>query len=510
MHAMPFAGDRGDWLVSARRGMLGTALALAGDNRGLWPRYYDAYTRLRFRPTERDELSLSALRASDDLRFDADEMATLQSNHASSYLWLNWRSSPSPRIHGQSVLSYARLGWKRDGWNDGGDRPELNVADRRSFTALTLKQDWSLAANDWLELDAGAELRRLGAAYDYTRSQIRPRVLAQRWVSESNDADATLSPSSRSLGVYISQRIRPIRLLTVEGGARYDRRSETGMSSVDPRVSAALDLGEGTTLHAAWGRYSQPQELYEMQVQDGIDELAPPERAEQRSIGVEHHGGGLTMSVEAYDRRMLRINPRYINLESSIDVFPEAALDRVRVAPATSGARGIELAVSSKYKLIDWSASYALAFTHDVVQGMRVPSAFDQRHSLQLDVDVRASESWRVSAAWQMHSGWPVTPISFGVDSLRDGTHHVDPHYGVMNSGRLPLYHRLDLRVSNERALGSGRLSVYLDVFNVYDRENPRGLGYTVDDWNAAHPEVRRNPMSQLPLLPTLGARWVF
>jgi hypothetical protein len=51
---------------------------------------------------------------------------------------------------------------------------------------------------------------------------------------------------------------------------------------------------------------------------------------------------------------------------------------------------------------------------------------------------------------------------------------------------------------------------MYVDLFNAYDRDNPRGLGYTVSDWNAPRAEVRKRPMSQLPLLPTVGARWVF
>lgn len=510
MHRTTFASGRADWVVSARRGMLGTALSLTGDDRGLSPHFYDAYSRLRFRPSERHEISLSALRSGDDLRFDADEMGTLQSDNSSSYAWINWSTTLSPRVSRHGVLSYARLYWKREGWNDGGDEPVLNVTDRRTFDALSLREDWSFDAASWLHLDAGAKLQRLSASYDYSRLQVRSRVLAAKWVSESNDADAWLAPVSHALGLYISQRVQPWDALSVETGVRYDRRSETGVGTVDPRASLALAVGERTTVRASWGRYSQPQELYELQVQDGVNEIAPPERAEERSVGVEHREGPLTLSLAAYDRRRLKINPRFINLESSIDVFPEASLDRVRIAPVSGDARGLEVAASSVVGSLRWSASYALAYNNDVVDGRHVPSAFEQRHTFQLNLDWQPSDSWRVSAGWQLHSGWPVTPITFEVDSLRDGSHHVRAQYGSINSGRLALYHRLDLRVSNERALGVGRLSLYLDLFNVYDRDNPRGLGYTVSDWNAARADVRKRPMSQLPLLPTLGARWVF
>jgi hypothetical protein len=340
--------------------------------------------------------------------------------------------------------------------------------------------------------------------------QSRPRVLAAKWVSESNDADESLGPVSNSLGLYISQRLQPWRTLSLEAGARYDRRSEIGVGTVDPRAALSLSMGGHTTLRASWGRYSQPQELYELQVQDGVSDIAPPERAEERSLGVERREGSLVLSAAVYDRHRLRINPRYVNLESSIDVFPEASLDRVRIAPVSGDARGLELAASAVAGSLRWSASWALAFNDDVVDGRRVPSAFEQRHTLNVDLDWQPWDSWRVSAGWQLHSGWPVTPIAFEVDSLHDGTHHVRASYGAMNSDRLSMYHRLDLRVSHERRLGTGSLAMYVDLFNVYDRANPRGLGYTVADWNAPRAEVTRRRMSQLPLLPTLGVRWVF
>ncbi len=510
MHRRSFASGRADITMSARRGMLGTALSLTGDDRGLSPHYYDAYSRLRLRLSENDELSLSALRAADELRFDANEMGTLQSDNSSSYVWLGWKSRLSPRISRRGVLSYARLYWHRAGWNDGPSQPELDVSDRRTFDAIALREEWSVNAASWWRIDAGAEVRRLSASYDYDRVQSRPRVLAAKWVSESNDADESLGPVSNSLGLYISQRLQPWRTLSLEAGARYDRRSEIGVGTVDPRAALSLSMGEHTTLRASWGRYSQPQELYELQVQDGVSDIAPPERAEERSLGVERREGSLVLSAAVYDRHRLRINPRYVNLESSIDVFPEASLDRVRIAPVSGDARGLELAASAVAGSLRWSASWALAFNDDVVDGRRVPSAFEQRHTLNVDLDWQPWDSWRVSAGWQLHSGWPVTPIAFEVDSLHDGTHHVRASYGAMNSDRLAMYHRLDLRVSHERQLGTGSLAMYVDLFNVYDRANPRGLGYTVADWNAARAEVTRRRMSQLPLLPTLGVRWVF
>jgi len=507
----PFADGRGEWLVSARRGLLGTALALTGNAQRLSPHYYDAFTRLRYRPSERNEVALSVLRAGDDLRYDAEDSTSLSSAYGSTYAWLTWRTSPSSRVTGRWVVSLARLDWDRDGRNEHDGKPTLSVADKRSFEALGVKQDWTIVLNDRIDIDVGAQLQRLTARYDYTRWQSRPRVEARRWVSESAFNDTDMSPAGTAVGVYFSQRLRPTSALTIEGGARYDQRSVRGERSIDPRASLVYSLGERTSVHAAWGRYSQPQQLYELQVQDGAGRLAPPERAEHRVMGVEYRDhGGFTVGAEAYERRVLRASPRYINLTNSLDIFPEAAGDRTLIMPTGGDARGIELSVASSRDAVQWSINYALSAARDVVDGQIIPRAFDQSHALYADLSVRPLTGWRVSAAWHLHSGWPATPIDFAVDTLSNGTHHVYARYGRLNSSRIAPYHRLDLRVTNERGLGARRLSIYLDIFNVYNRDNPRGLGYTVADWTAARAAVSRSPMTQLPMLPTLGATLTF
>lgn len=511
MREAQFASGRGDWLLSARRGFLDAALALAGEARRLSPHYYDAYARFRFRPTLRDEIALSALRAGDDLRYDADGGPRLSSVYGSSYAWLTWHTVPASRVAGRTTVSFARLDWYREGSDAYQNEPRLTVVDRRWFEALGVAQDWTIGLSEWADLELGGRLQRLGARYDYTRWQLRPRVALRRWVRDVDATDAHLDPGGTAIGVYLSQRLRPVPALTVEAGVRYDRQGYTEESTISPRVAAEYALGERTRLHAAWGRYAQPQAVYELQVSDGVHQFARAERAEHRVAGIEHRtAGGLRLSVDAYERRLLRLTPRYINLENSFDFFPEASGDRVLIAPTSGRARGVELSAASGRGSVQWAASYALAATQDRVNGEVVPHAFDQRHTLSLDLSVRPVAGWRVSAAWQFHSGWPVTPIDFLVDTLRNGTHHVRPRYGDLNAGRLAAYHRLDLRVTNDRKLGAGELSIYLDVFNVYDRDNPRGIGYTVADWNAAQAVVRRRRMSQLPRLPTIGVRWVF
>ena len=74
------------------------------------------------------------------------------------------------------------------------------------------------------------------------------------------------------------------------------------------------------------------------------------------------------------------------------------------------------------------------------------------------------------------------------------------PLYGEHNSRRDRAFQELDLRVEKAFAIGSGALSLYLDVQNVYAAENAQGFSYSYD-------YGRRKPISGTPFFPNLGLR---
>jgi hypothetical protein len=56
-----------------------------------------------------------------------------------------------------------------------------------------------------------------------------------------------------------------------------------------------------------------------------------------------------------------------------------------------------------------------------------------------------------------------------------------------------------------------GRISVFRDVFNAYDRDNPQAFEYNVGfNPNNGRLSVERNFQTLLPRLPTIGATWEF
>ena len=338
----------------------------------------------------------------------------------------------------------------------------------------------------------------------------------------------SLRPEATETGIYLAARLQPQKRVTLEIGGRYDYRSHTSDSDVSPRVQAALQLASNTTLRASWGTYYQSHGIEELSVVDGDTLFFPSERAAQIALGIEHgFESGWQVRAEVYRRTISDPRPRYLNVIREIIPFPEVGNDRFRFAPERGRASGIELLVSGPLgSNSDISASYVVARAEDKLDGRWVPRTFDQCHTLNTRWHYKPNSDWEFSAGWQYHTGWPSTPMEFQVDTLgaidpdnpppgsrscnADGCFQllVNEQPGPINSARLPAYHRMDLRVTRTFRVGAGTLSAFLDVFNLYNRENLRSYDYKVElPSGMVIPNVGE---TLLPILPSFGLTWEF
>jgi hypothetical protein len=512
-----FAGDRGSWLLSARRGFLEYALRAAGSDDDLRPQYSDVLAKATYRIGSNNTVSLHFLHAGDKLTYQDEPLdPRLVSGYGSSYAWGRWETHLSPQLTMENVLSGGRLSWNRQGTRVSSvdELPDLDVDDVRTFRFVGLRQDWSLARSPRLLLTLGGEARAMDATYAYARSE-RTFSVVNRQLRENRDSlDVNLSASGSMLGTYATVRVRPVEAVTAELGLRYDRHSYTGDQHLSPRISAAWAFRNRATLRASWGRYTQAEGIHQLQVQDGDREFGKAETAEHRVLGLERSfAQGITTRVELYERRLLNPRARFVSVDNSIDVFPEIGPDRVLHAPTSGVARGVELFASREFaRRMSWGASYAYAVSNDRVDGHTVPRTLDQRHTVSVDLAYRPSDSWRLSAGWLFHSGWPTTAFAFTSDTAfngNTGTVVVGQVYDERNGVRMAAYHRLDLRVTKTFAIGKTQLSVFADLFNVYNRKNPRGFD-VVFRQNGSSVTILRELDQLLPRLPSFGLKWEF
>jgi hypothetical protein len=505
-------GDgRGEWLAVARRGYLDLVLGItdASPQVDLRPVYYDGYAKVSRRVGESHTLSAHALWAADTMTIVDDE-DTIENSYANGYGWLTWRSDLGDSATQRTLLSVGRVTRERVGIDLAWPQGQLNsqVLEDRAFDLVGIKQDWLAAPSDAHVVSAGFDIKRHAADYTYASSTRRQPSAVGEYATR---ASARNVPGTQ-VGVYVSDSVTLSRRASADIGVRYDRASWSGAGLLTPRVAFVHMLGENTAARAGWGMFSQFQRVADLRVEDGEEEFRPPERSEHTTLAVEHVlESGLSLSVEAYWKRLTDIHPRYRNLDGQIDFFPEVARDRATVSPDRGETKGVEIVLTRDVgDALSWWASYAYALAEEEVDSVTTPRDFDQRHAFVLDVSYRPSSRWSLTVAWQVRSGRPYTPLVFERPVTARGFGPVQESYGAVNSARLPPYHRLDVRALRRFGDDGSRLAVYAEVRNLYDRDNVRR--YDVDAYAGREGDivVSRTPVTWLPILPSVGLRWDF
>jgi len=506
-----FAGTRGQWLITARRGYPDLALRAEGRANEVFPRYWDASAKIAYEVAPGHTLSVHALHADDTMRVHENNHPTLTSRYASDYAWARWRGAWQDRLTGEAVLSYSALGWERKGDGLFDQRLKLNLLDERSLEVVTLRQDWALTLNEQALLRAGLDLRTSSARYDYSLLREDNAVSNGAQIIATRTATVHLQPAGDTVGAFLAPRWRIGSALTVEPSLRFDRHTATGDQAMSPRFNASLRLGPGTSLRAAWGIYRQSQGLHQIAVQDGDLGFDPAEHAEHRVLGLEHRlPSGVALRAELYERRTTQPRPYWDNPILIYSIFPEIQSDRLRFAPTSNRARGLELLAARHVERgFGWSASYALAVADQLVASRTIPVPRDQRHTLYADASYAPNAKWRFSAAWQYHTGWPATDVSYTLIPLNNNRRLLQRVIGPAYAEQLPAYHRLDLRATRRWALRHGELRGFADVFNAYDHQNILGYDYSAVVQGAAATTARK-PKDLLPILPSVGLEWQF
>lgn len=505
--ATSFDGDRGQALISARRGNLGDLAQFAEEDFGK-PDYSDGFARVEYAFSDATRASFDALASGDQIIAKRDDGAQqARAKYRNVYGWLTLDHDWSPTASTRVIGSFTDLVNERRGYVEQPGQRSGQVRDDRTFHIAGLRIENSLDIGS-MHHRFGAEVRRLWGDYDYALDlTVSPGFPFPDSPGSVTTRRASPAPQGYENSAYWDVRTTLGDVWTIEAGMRADVQTYDGSDDGEqwsPRVSVLYDLSPATKLRAGWGRFYQSQGINELQVEDGISRFYPAQHADHAIVSVEHaFDGGFNLRVEAYRKYYRSIHPRFENMLDPLVLFPEAEFDRVMVDARSARAEGIEVLMQMRPKG-PWSGwlGYTWSQATDRIGNTDVPRSWDQRHAVNLGL-TWASGPWTATMINSYHTGWPTTSLAFDPQT---GTPSVD--LSLRNRSRLADFNSLDLRLTRTFILPRGALDVFAELSNATSRENECCVEYKVRHHEDGSVTYDRDVSSWLPIVPSVGVLW--
>jgi len=506
----PFANGKGSVLLNGRRSYVDLLVERVGSS--TVPRYSDFQGKVVWQPDTRNTFSLAGIAGFDRVTLDDDDDA-----YSRGFDFVDARQTQYA-----TGLTWKRLLWSRGHAIVTVHRSENNfgydIRDRlRTGAALD-----SVYVSDSFEAETGVRARsvlRVGGKTDLTfGAEIRQVRFIHRITALADTLQETL-PTARSDSVqlvafprndvrvreaafkgavYASLEQRLGARLTASAGLRWDRFDFGGQDAVSPRAGLVWRAGERWTARASLGLFHQTPISF-LLTQTPANRRLPYQRAAHAVAGMDWRLSRAALAtVEVFAKRYDRL-----------PVAPARGAYEL-VADGEGDVRGFE--VFLQQRLLDrWyglaSYSWSRSERSDRIHGT-FRDEWDTPHVVTLLGGVRPGRGFELSARWRYLSGRPYTRLSPRFEVAADG--RVTPGSGYWvgfeagyNGDRLPAYHRLDVRVDHRTQLGRFHLVTFLDLENVYDRDNVLTQRYS---HAAAAPEA----VFQWKLLPVVGASLEF
>jgi hypothetical protein len=323
----------------------------------------------------------------------------------------------------------------------------LPVGSRMLTLAPRLAERWSVLP--WLDVELGgdAEIQRA-----------RPTSLvglSGGFLADNYETDLFHDRKMVSAGAYLGLTLRVGDRLLVGPGLRYDGYFEQGVErfAPSPRLQVRYHAGAHDFVKATAGQFSQMPSL-PVGV-PGFESFGLAtyglQRSRQASIGIESAledrlGIDANLDTSLFYQRL-----HLTDLRNSLIPDPQTP---DLLEPREGQSYGLEVMIrrSMKHQLYGWLA-YTLSRSQRVVDGIIVPSDWDQRHILNLVVGYRWPKNYSTSFRFHYNSGRPY-PL------YNEGNLDVDGYI------RLPGFPQLDLRADKRFIFDTFVLDAYLELVN--------------------------------------------
>lgn len=270
--------------------------------------------------------------------------------------------------------------------------------------------------------------------------------------------------------------------------------------TISPRLSMSYTLTHSTSVNFSTGIYRQnPSYIW----------LTLPENRSLKPIRVDQYIVGISQLLR--DDIKLKIEGFYKNYSNypSSNLRPYLVLANTGVGfggsednyssyglePLSSNgkgySRGIEFSMQKKSTDRNHYGIASITYSQtkfSSLDGVERSGQYDQRWIVSLSAGYIFNEKWEASLKFRYATGSPYTPFNF------DGTQSVTNYL----SQKFSESHALDIRVDRRWNFDGWALVTYLDIQNIYNRQNVSGIR-----WNFAERKAEFN--EGIGILPSIG-----
>ncbi len=479
--------ENSNMVFSLRRGFFD--LITSTMNRPAAPSYYDAVGKITYDLNNKNRISLVGFYYLDQIErtgstkeenVNWNRYDNLTRDDYGAALGINWRSLISEKAFSLVTASYTSNGWNTLQGTES--EPSLMGEDIRE-DEFSLKSELNYQLSSNINLKLGGQFKVISSSNE---SWSPGDTLRNGTIIPANtisyQPDATIKTA-----LFLQSSFRIIDPLIITTGLRYDYFALTTENNFSPRISLSYNFSDKTTFNLAWGKYYQSPASYQ---------IAPDERnLSLKSSYATHYIAGIEQRLGYDTKASIEIYHKEL---SNLIVDPDSS--NLLINTGSGYAQGIEFSLQKKFTdgfVGSASYSYSISKRRDYESTMLYDFEYDRPHIINLIFGLEIGAGWQIGAKFQYASGNPYTPV-IGVSERNNSFYLVE---GEKNFARYPDYHKLDLRIDKQFIFESWSFSVYLDLWNVFNRDNVISYSFKAEP----NGTITTNPRYDFGITPILG-----